>query len=357
MALRYGWTTGACSTAAAVAAWQVWLTGKAPAKVTLPLGRGSITNGTFAIEEWGIDKNRQAFASVIKDAGDDPDVTHGATIYVHVKSELQGTGIVFCGGDGVGVVTKRGLSLAVGEPAINPAPREMIKKHLQQISQKYNADADIRVTISIKDGARLATQTMNEKLGIKGGLSVLGTTGIVIPFSCSAWVASIHQAVDVAMAEGVTCLGAAVGKKSEQAVREVTNLPWEAIIEMGDFMGALVAHVRRQKTIKSLTIAGGFAKMAKWANGAKDLHHKRSHVSHEALASWLSDEGAEDGLCREVRNSSSAGEALLLATEAGIDLAAIVAKRAQQRLRPMLPLTMSCRILIIDKEGCVVADE
>src|SRR5690349_4902575 len=197
--LRRGWTTGACATAAARAAYEALLTGAFPDPVTIRLPRGGSPQFALALKELGTDR---ATAGVIKDAGDDPDVTHGALIVATVRRGPPGSGVSFRAGEGVGTVTRAGLPLAVGEPAINPVPRRMMAEAVTELAQRHDASADVEITVSIPGGAELAKKTANGRLGIVGGLSVLGTTGIVIPYSCASWIHSIHRGIDVARANG-----------------------------------------------------------------------------------------------------------------------------------------------------------
>jgi cobalt-precorrin-5B (C1)-methyltransferase len=197
--LRRGWTTGACATAAVKAALQ------------------GLWGDAFPVHGSGVGKGFVE-ASIEKDAGDDPDVTHGAIIWARV--ERSEGGIVFKAGEGVGMVTKAGLPIAVGEPAINPVPRQMIISVISEMADFYGQNEDVIVTISVEDGAALALKTWNPRLGIEGGLSILGTTGIVRPFSCAAWIASIHRGIDVARADGLKHVAGCTGATSERVVQE-----------------------------------------------------------------------------------------------------------------------------------------
>ena len=184
--LRRGWTTGACAAGAARAAFEALLTGHFPDPVPVALPKGLRPEFALATHELGADFAR---AGIVKDAGDDPDVTHGALIVATVRLARPGAGVSFKAGEGVGTVTRPGLPLPVGEPAINPAPRAMIRANLGEVAARLGAGADAIVEISIPGGERIAKRTANGRLGIVGGLSILGTTGIVIPYSCSAWIA------------------------------------------------------------------------------------------------------------------------------------------------------------------------
>jgi len=198
--LRRGWTTGACATAAAKGAYEALLSGAFRNPVAIRLPRGQ--RAEFHLTKTALDAN-SAMATVIKDAGDDPDVTHGAEISSTVTQLEAGAGVQFAAGVGVGTVTLPGLPIPPGEPAINPKPREMIAGALAEVAGDYGVEADVLVTVSILDGEVLAQKTANPRLGIVGGLSVLGTTGVVIPYSCASWIHSIHRAVDVARATGI----------------------------------------------------------------------------------------------------------------------------------------------------------
>ena len=233
----------------------------------------------LATHELGDDFAR---AGIVKDAGDDPDVTHGALIVATVRLAPRGAGVSFKAGEGVGTVTRPGLPLPVGEPAINPAPRAMIRANLEEVAARLGAGVDAIVEISVPGGEKIAERTANGRLGILGGLSILGTTGIVIPYSCSAWIHSIHRGVDVARASGCAHIGAATGETSEAAIRALYGLPDHALIEMGDFVGGLLKYLR-EHPVPRLTIAGGPAKMTKLAEGKLDLHSKRGAVDLAAL--------------------------------------------------------------------------
>ena len=226
---------------------------------------------------------------MVKDAGDDPDVTHGATIIAEVAWAAPGSGIGFAAGEGVGTVTRPGLQLAVGEPAINPAPRARICETLNDLAEANGAPPpDVTVTLTIPGGAALAEKTMNARLGIVGGLSILGTTGIVVPYSCASWIHSIQRGIDVARAAGLDHIAAATGATSERAVQRLYALPDHALIDMGDFVGGTLKYLRRHP-VGRLTLAGGFAKMAKLAAGHLDLHSSKSRVDPATLAEMLRD--------------------------------------------------------------------
>src|SRR3954463_4057120 len=252
--LRRGWTTGACATAAAKAAFEALLTGRFPDPVEIVLPKGQRPSFALARTERS---DVQATAGIIKDAGDDPDVTHLALVLATVRRLPEGSGVQFRAGSGVGTVTRAGLPIPPGEPAINPVPRQMMRDAISEVAGRYGAAPDVEITISIPNGAEIAKQTWNPRLGIEGGLSILGTTGIVNPYSCSAWIASIHRGIDVIRAAGLDHAAACTGSTSEAAVARRYALPDYAYIDMGDFAGGVLKYLRHHP-IPRLTLAGGF---------------------------------------------------------------------------------------------------
>ena len=345
--LRRGWTTGACATAATAAAYTALLTGTFPDPVTIRLPKGQTPSFALAKRDLGED---EALAGIIKDAGDDPDVTHQALVQARVRAGRADSGVTFTAGDGVGTVTRPGLQLAVGEPAINPAPRRMMTDAVREIAEQHSARPDLEIEVSIPGGEALAKKTLNSRLGIEGGLSVLGTTGIVIPYSCSSWIHSIHRGIDVARATGLTHLAAATGSTSEAAVQKLTGLPEPALLDMGDFVGGTLKYLR-DHPVERLTLAGGFGKFCKLAQGALDLHSGRSQVDVDALAGCLADLGAEEALLGEVRQAESAARVLELATAAGLPLANLIAERARQVAEGQLAGRVAVEVILFGRKG------
>ncbi|HTZ36759.1 MAG TPA: cobalt-precorrin-5B (C(1))-methyltransferase [Stellaceae bacterium] len=346
--LRRGWTTGACAAAAARAAYAALLTGRFPDPVTIRLPRGQRPSFPLALAEL---ENGRARAGIVKDAGDDPDVTHGATIVAEVAWGPPGSGVAFAAGEGVGTVTRPGLPLAVGEPAINPAPRAMIGAALADLAAAHGAPPpDLCVTLAIPGGERLAEKTMNARLGIVGGLSVLGTTGVVVPYSCASWVHAIQRGIDVARAAGLRHVAAATGATSERAVQRLYALPDHALIDMGDFAGATLKYLRRHP-LERLTLAGGFAKMAKLAAGALDLHSGKSRVDPALLVELLAAAGADGATLAAARACDSAGALLAAAGAAAPGLAAGVARRAREVALATLSGATAVEVAIVDRGG------
>jgi len=342
--LRRGWTTGACATASVKAAYARLLTGVFPDPVSITLPKGETPSFPLAVrqacESW-------AAAGIVKDAGDDPDVTHGATVIARVAPGAPGTGVTFKAGEGVGTITKPGLPLPPGEPAINPAPREMMRALVAQLAAAHGAPGDVEITISIPGGAEIARQTWNGRLGIVGGLSVLGTTGVVRPFSCSAWIASIHRGIDVARATGLRHVGAATGATSERAVMGLYGLPEAAMLDMGDFAGGMLKYLRAHP-LPRLTIGGGFGKMVKLAQGALDLHSGRSQVDFDRLATMA--EGLADPA--RIRVANTAAEALEIAGPALGQRAAAGAREVALAALDGAPVAVE--VVIGDRAGGIV---
>jgi len=348
--LRRGWTTGACAAAAAKAAYNALLAGEFLDPVEIVLSKGECPS--FALARQSLTGDR-ASAGIIKDAGDDPDVTHQALIVSEVRRLPAGSGITFRAGEGVGSVTRPGLPLPAGEPAINPKPRDMIRTALGEIAAAHGLSADAEVTISVPNGAEIAKHTWNPRLGIVGGISILGTTGIVHPFSCSAWIASIHQGIDVCRANGVLHAAACTGSTSEAAIRRIYGLPDFAFIDMGDFAGGTLKYLK-QHPLPRLTIAGGFAKLSKLADGAMDLHSGRSEIDREQLAGALGKLGAEATILEAVRSANTANEILELAQARQLPLGDAIATRAKEQALAMLGDETAIEVIIIDRQGGIV---
>jgi cobalt-precorrin-5B (C1)-methyltransferase len=229
--LRRGWTAGAGATAA----YTALLAGHFPDPVTVTLPRGQ--RPAFALAQTRLAADA-ATAGIVKDAADDPDVTHGALMLATVRLLASGSGVCFRAGPGVGTVTRPGLPIPPGEPAINPVPPRMISAAIEEVAREAFATGDVKVEISIPGGEALAERTL--RLGILGELSILGTTGIVVPYSCSAWIAAIHSGIDVARALGLSHIAGATGATSEAAVQKLHNLPEAALIDVGDFVGGML---------------------------------------------------------------------------------------------------------------------
>jgi cobalt-precorrin-5B (C1)-methyltransferase len=348
--LRRGWTTGACATAATKAAFQALLTGEFPDPVEIVLPKGE--RPSFALAH-SARSGDTATAGIVKDAGDDPDVTHLALVQSTVRRLPAGSGVVFRAGIGVGTVTRPGLPIPPGEPAINPVPRQMMQTVVAEIAARFGGTADVEITISIPNGTELAKQTWNPRLGIEGGLSILGTTGIVHPFSCAAWIASIHRGIDVIRAARLEHAAACTGSTSEAAVAKRYPLPDFAYIDMGDFAGGVLKYLRHHP-IPRLTLAGGFGKMSKLAEGALDLHSGRSQVSLDALGKAAASLGADAALEEQIRGANTAMEALTLAQRAALPLGDWVATKARKVAETEADGKVAVELMVLDRNGALV---
>ncbi|MEM1316707.1 MAG: cobalt-precorrin-5B (C(1))-methyltransferase [Pseudomonadota bacterium] len=359
--LKRGWTTGACATAATKAALSALITGKFPDPVEITLPKGQQPAFPLCYESLS---DAGASAGIVKDAGDDPDVTHGATIISTLRPLSEGSGVVFQAGEGVGIVTKAGLPIPPGEPAINPVPRQMMRDVVAELCGEHLMPPDLEITISVPGGKELAEKTWNGRLGIVGGLSILGTTGIVHPFSCAAWIHSIHRGIDVARKAGYERVIAATGSTSEDAAQRIYNLPETALLDMGDFAGGLLKYLR-EHPLPAITLAGGFAKFTKLAQGALDLHSGRSQVDFM----WLA--GRVDQLIADMPSlamkkivgdqilaANTAAEVLTIAQSMEIDLPREVAKQALETAKGVLRgALVDVEVLIVDRQGEVLARE
>ncbi len=300
--LRTGYTTGTCATAATKAALLAMIS-KSPVKeVTVTLPKGNTTK--LKIEHCSFNGSR-AECVVIKDAGDDPDVTHGAEI-VSTVIWTDNVGIIEIeGGKGVGKVTKPGIGLDIGKAAINPTPLKMLTNTVMEVADKQLTSRGVKVIISVPKGEELAKLTDNPRLGIIGGISILGTSGIVLPYSTGSFTASIRQSLDVAKAMGQDTVVLTTGGRSEDFSKELMKLPEHCYVQMGDF----AAYSVRQAVIKGMKkviVAGFIGKLSKMAMGVKQTHVKGSHVDMEFLAVVAKGCGATDKLIEEIKNANTA---------------------------------------------------
>jgi cobalt-precorrin-5B (C1)-methyltransferase len=350
--LRSGYTTGSCATATSLAAARLLLTGVVSDVAEIVLPKGQQVPMPLVYCRLTAGNAKLAEAGTVKDAGDDPDVTHGAIVFARVRLIAE-PGVTFRAGPGVGTVTRAGLTLPVGEPAINPVPRKMMTAHLTELAAEHAYSGGFEVTIGVEGGAELALKTMNPRLGILGGLSILGTTGIVRPFSCSAYIASIHQGIDVARANGYTHLAACTGNASEDAMRAHYALPDIALIEMGDFVGAVLKHMKRAP-VERLSVCGGFGKLSKLAAGHLDLHSRNSSIDLDRLATWAAEHGADVALQAAIRAANTSQQAVALARAQQVPLGDIVCRHALSVARDIVPPEVNVEMFAIDRQGNLI---
>lgn len=343
--LKRGWTTGACATAATKAACLALTTGAFPDPVEIVLPGGQNVAFALAKSERG---NGWAMAGIVKDAGDDPDVTHGALVMSTVRPGAASSGVVFKAGKGVGTVTRPGLPIPPGEASINPVPRKMIAGVVAEV---LGEGADVEVEISVAGGEEMALKTLNPRLGILGGISILGTTGIVIPYSCSAWIHSIHRGVDVARAMGFDHVAGSTGNASELAVQKFHGLHEVQLIDMGDFVGGMAKYIRAHPVAK-VTIAGGVAKMTKLSQGLLDVHSNRGSADLDGLAAVAVEAGADAALEARIKSANTVAEAFIEARKAGIAIGDAVAAAAWRTAAGALnSADIALEILVFNREG------
>ncbi len=310
--LRSGYTTGACAAAAAKAAVLAMVHRKRVGQVEIVFPDDSPVE--FAVIDSRFAQNFGA-AGVIKDAGDDPDVTNGARIEAEVslvpRLDKKQAQIQICGGTGVGLVTKPGLAVAVGEPAINPVPKQMIRRNVGEVLNDYPVPEDqlVLVKIIVPQGEVLAQKTLNARLGIVGGISILGTTGIVRPVSAEAWTATISSSMDVAAANGVEEIILSTGRTSERCVQKLLEPPEEALVMMGDYLDFSLLELRKHD-FSRVHVATMWAKLLKGAMGHGQTHVRHGVVSKDAICEFFLAQGIEPRVVDKVQDANTAREIL-----------------------------------------------
>jgi len=353
---RTGFTTGANSAAAAVAATLGLVQGQVPAQIFCRLPNGQeapfhITDGRVE----GEGKALRAHAVSIKDAGDDPDATHGAHMTADVVRITGGGGqVILKGGPGVGVVTKEGLGLAVGGPAINPVPRRNISDNVARAGAPIlEAGDSLEVTISVPGGEEMAKKTLNARLGILGGISILGTTGIVRPYSTAAFRASVVQAVDVAARQGQTSVVFTTGGRTEKfAMRQLPQLEEACFVQMGDFVkAAFQSAIKRH--MQHVYIGAMVGKLTKMGQGLAVTHAWKQEIDRDLLAACATEVGAPADLVEEIRNAETARFAAERLALLGLTVPfhRALAIHAMQSLRACHPGPYQLTVLVCDFEG------
>lgn len=310
-ALRTGYTTGACATATALAAALSLREQRPIHEVEITLPRGERVQFRMSRVEVGPDR---AYCGTIKDGGDDPDCTHNAEIGAEVRWDPR-AGVHLEGGAGVGRVTKPGLGLEVGGPAINPVPRRMISEHLSRVA---NGSKGLRVAVVVPKGQELAKRTLNDRLGIVGGVSILGTTGIVHPYSTAAFKASISQGMDVALANGCDHIVVTTGGKSETfAMKLLPRLREEAFVQMGDFVEFALKEAAARK-VRRVTTCGMIGKLSKQAKGTGHTHARKSEVDTGFMAGLARECGAPPEVVAEIGGANTARHVMEIVQARGV---------------------------------------
>ncbi len=349
--LRKGYTTGACASAAAKAAAMALETGRPVAEVEIYLPAG--WEARFAVARTEM-RDDAVSCCVVKDAGDDPDVTNGAEVCATVSWGGEPNLVSIEGGQGVGMVTKPGLGLPVGEAAINPVPRQMIEAEVRDALGPVLAARGARVAVSVPRGETLARRTLNGRLGIVGGISILGTTGIVVPFSAEAYTATIAQATAVAAAAGCRELVLSTGRRTERFAQALLDLPEEAFVQMGDFVGfALEEAVKRGMRRATLCLMVG--KLAKIAAGQLQTHVSRSRVDQAFLARVVAESGADPTTVEAVASANTSRHFAEIVQERGLDgVYDRLCVLAAESCRSCVDGKLDIRCLLMDFDGTVM---
>jgi len=352
---RTGFTTGACSAAAARAATLGLVSGAVPDSVLCRLPNGQEVNFTVidgCVVGEGVE--RTAHAAIVKDAGDDPDATNGAHLTADVRLLPGCAGeIVLKGGPGVGTVSKEGLGLEVGGPAINPVPRRNIRDNVSAVAAELLDHDGLEVSISVPGGDEMAKKTLNARLGILGGISILGTTGIVRPYSTAAFRASVVQAIDVAARQGQTSVVFTTGGRSEKfAMRQLPELDESCFVQMGDFVKAAFATANTQK-MAHIHVGAMAGKLTKMGQGLSVTHAWKAEIDRDLLADCAREVGAAPDLVEEIRAAETARFAAerLAALGLTVDFHRALAKKAIRSLKACYPGPYHLSVHVCDFDG------
>ena len=348
--LRRGFTTGSCAAAAAKAAAYVLINeqGLESVDITLPGGQ----RADFRVHRVKYE-NDTAEACIIKDAGDDPDITGGAEICCEVRFNTKGLGVIVKSGRGIGTVTKPGLSVPVGQPAINPVLMKAIKDELCKVLKETDCPFGLEATIFVPRGEELARKTLNLRLGVVGGISILGTTGIVEPISTKAWTDTVVASMSVARACGVSHVVLTPGRTSESAAMNMLkDLPQEAFVQMGDHVGFSLAEARKRGFTK-VTIVGQFGKLVKMAMGATRTHVKDSSLELGFLADLASELGLQNKKVDSIQTANTAREVFqnLRRASGGTELFERIREMVANTAREILASKIDFECLMVDYEG------
>jgi cobalt-precorrin-5B (C1)-methyltransferase len=351
--LRHGYTTGACAAAATKGALLALVCRQSFAEVSLRLPAGQVV--PFALHSCTFTE-AEGRASVIKDAGDDPDVTHGAEVCSRVTWEGE-PGVVFRRGAGVGLVTKQGLPVPPGEPAINPAPRKLIAEVVGEVlAERGLAGRGVAVELSVPAGEELAKKTFNPRLGIVEGISILGTTGIVVPYSTAAWVASVTQEIDVAAAQGIRELVLTVGARGERLARQLFPLPEEAFVQVGPFFGDALRHCAAAG-VQAVKLTAMIGKLAKFAAGNESVHSTASSQDFAFLTDLARAAGADAVLAEQMARANTAQEVSDLAGSASLaEFHPAICKRAWEFAAALVVGRLALEVYLMGQQGEILGE-
>ena len=354
--LRTGFTTGTAAAAAAKGALLSLFKGHRPDAVSVVLLTGDTI--TIPIHSCRVDDARNASCTVIKDAGDDPDITNGAEIGANVSllDKKETDQIQIFGGEGVGHITKPGLEVPPGEPAINPGPRKMITRSINSVLKDLNKNTTVSVEIFVPEGRKLSEKTLNARLGIIGGISILGTTGLVTPLSHDAYIATVQSAMSVARAQGIESIVLTTGRRSERFSQVLwPHLPIESFVQIGDFFKRSL-EIASSKRFESICIAVFFGKAIKMAQGVPHTHAASATLTLRQLGAWTK-KITEDSLFSEnICNANTAREAFHLLIDRHPEVIAHVGLRIVRAVRSFINTDARIQAVIFDYNGGVVFD-
>jgi len=355
--LRTGYTTGTCAAAATKAALSALVSGNKLPKVNVSLPKDKHIVIDIAWIKF-VDE-RSVTASVIKDGGDDPDVTNGAEIWSTVSLLESSNKIMIDGGIGVGRVTKPGLGLEIGKAAINPTPLKMINQAIEEILERQQKNRyGLSILISVPKGEEIAKRTDNPRLGIIGGISILGTTGIVIPYSTASFAASIRQSIDVSIAMGSDSVILTTGGRSEDFARSIfgNSVADHAYIQIGDFIGFSIKQCAIKK-IKKAYVIGFIGKLTKMAMGVKQTHVKGSNVDMNFLATLANRCGANNELVKKIKLANTARHVGELIDQSGLSMFYdVLCEEVYNHLSKDSPSDLQIKIILLDFTGKVIGN-
>ena len=355
--LRTGYTTGTCAAAATKAALSALVSGNKLPKVNVSLPKDKHIVIDIAWIKFVNEKS--VTASVIKDGGDDPDVTNGAEIWSTVSLLESSNKIMIDGGIGVGRVTKPGLGLEIGKAAINPTPLKMINQAIDEILEKQQKNRyGLSILISVPKGEEIAKRTDNPRLGIIGGISILGTTGIVIPYSTASFAASIRQSIDVSIAMGSNSVILTTGGRSEDFARSIfgNSVADHAYIQIGDFIGFSIKQCAIKK-IKKAYVIGFIGKLTKMAMGVKQTHVKGSNVDMNFLATLANRCGANNDLVKKIKLANTARHVGELIDQSGLSMFYdVLCEEVYNHLSKDSPSDLQIKIILLDFTGKVIGN-
>lgn len=349
--LRTGFTTGTCATAAAKAALVAIITKKKIELIEVLLPKQKKITINVASCKFDHSTSR---CSVIKDGGDDPDVTHGAEIIVDLEITDNIGRIEIDGGEGVGRVTKPGLGLEIGSAAINPTPKKMITENLTAVGKEILQKKGIKVIISVPKGKEIAPKTDNPRLGIINGISILGTTGIVIPYSTASFAASIRQSLDVTIAMKGDTVVLTTGGRSEEFSKKEIKLPDHCFVQMGDFAGYTIQQCAR-KSIRKAYVAGFIGKMTKIAMGVKQTHVKGSKVDMDFLSNIAKKCNASKETLEQIKNANTARHVQEIVVKDKVDgFFSTICQEAHKQMCMHSENKVEIQVILFDFDGSIL---